>query len=412
MPGGQKGTTRYQTRYRLPLLRLAVETYELAQLSPKWSTSRRKALRQAAAEVYKCEHLSLINPPKRERFMRKNPTCETYEKLVFTYLNKLVGQAMIENRDPGQILQNIEFAIRDRREEWCPETADMVDMSVHHMTPDMVDMSVHHPEPENHQFVHTPPESCMDTPQASPCDSQGPESHALESQGGMDAALDRVGAEINQVIFKNDMTKQKESAHPMTLEELSAQLPELIAEAERGGVSVIVCINGPFLQLDDCDAEAVKLLSPFGFITVETSANNYQVWFAFKTEEDKAAARDRLFAQLKNLAPGVNPGANGAMRWPGSINFKPGRNQWRVRIHSVNYGRIVTLSELDDAGLLADPEPQAFEWNPEGPAGNWPDYQRCLESKTVEGHADRSAADAQIVCFALMRRRRPEETSG
>src|SRR5262249_12644920 len=154
---------------------------------------------------------------------------------------------------------------------------------------------------------------------------------------------------------------------------------ELIGDAERGGVSLVVRVRGPVLQLDDCDASAALLLEPFSFAVIETSANNFQVWLAFNDEWDKAEARARLFARLRELAPGANPGAGGAVRWPGSINAKPERNGWRVRVDSVNPGRIVTPSELEDAGLLGDP-PAATEWTwqPNGAPGAWPDYERSL----------------------------------
>src|SRR5262249_15008979 len=145
--------------------------------------------------------------------------------------------------------------------------------------------------------------------------------------------------------------------HRVSGDDLADEIREIVEDARQLGQSFIVRPRGPVLQLDDCDQRAACILEPFAFVTVETSEKNYQCWLSFKDDQDKAEARARLFAGLRDLAPGVNPGANGAIRWPGSINCKPERNGWRVRIHSINPGRIVTPSELEDAGLLADPPP-------------------------------------------------------
>jgi len=226
------------------------------------------------------------------------------------------------------------------------------------------------------------------------------------------ATFESVGAVIDQVIFRNDITEEKDSDHRMTSEQFEAELPELIADAERGGVSFIARVRGPVLQLDDCDAEAVKLLKPFSFMVEETSENNYQTWLAFKDDQDKGEIRDDLFRRLREIAPGVNCGSGGATRWPGSINFKPERNGWRVRLVYVNQGRVTTPAELDDAGLLADPDIREFDWKADGPPGDWPDYIRCLEDvpkRERDGQPDRSRADAQFVFFSLRRRRSVEE---
>jgi hypothetical protein len=223
------------------------------------------------------------------------------------------------------------------------------------------------------------------------------------------AAFRSVGCENFEWFYLVDETKKQGAYHRTTGETLAAEISEIVGDAERGGDSFIIRARGPVLQLDDCEPITASLLEPFAFAVIETSRSNYQVWLAFNDDEDKAAARDRLFAGVKSILPStINSGSGGATRWPGSINFKPERNGWRVQIHSLAPGRIVTPSELEDAGLLADPDAQAFEWTATGPAGDWPDYKRCLESKTVEGRADRSAADAQFVFFALKRRIEPE----
>jgi hypothetical protein len=431
MPGGQANNVNYKSQYRARnLFNLAIETDRQARQSRDWERNRKRALRRAAKTLFQAKRHEFMEPPKRQRFRKPRQDCALFMKLIDTYTDKLCGQALIEKRDLPELLEYIEVSVRRRRLKYTDfpqvenqsQPTDTVEDNPH----GGVDTFVHSQNGGKTSFVHR--EECGQSSEIReenaaaaypPCDSSLPSLDSEvspetthpgeESQGGMAAALETVAATIDQVIFKNDMTKEKDSAHSMTTEQFKAELPELIADAERGGVSLIARVRGPVLQIDDCDIEAVKLLEPYAFITIETSQDNFQVWFAFKDDDDKVVCRDRLFARLKEIAPGVNPGAGGALRWPGSINFKPGRNNWRVRIHSINQGRITTPAELDDAGLLADPERQAFDWDPNGPPGAWPDYQRCVEDKTVNGVCDRSAADAQFVFFALKRRRTVEE---
>jgi hypothetical protein len=231
-------------------------------------------------------------------------------------------------------------------------------------------------------------------------------------------AFQSVGCSEVKYFFVNDLTERIESQYThTTIGEFATELTELISDADRGGVSFVVRVEGDGLteagklQIDDCDEAATSLLSPFAFAIIETSDKNYQCWLAFHDEEDKEAARDRLFEYLRDRAPSANPGSGGAVRWPGSINFKPERNGWRVRVHSMNLGRYTTPSELDDAGLLADPLP-ATDWNsiPDSAcADDWPDWQSCLRYKTKEAEekklrrdSHRSEADASFVCRAIL----------
>jgi hypothetical protein len=200
--------------------------------------------------------------------------------------------------------------------------------------------------------------------------------------------------------------KKTGAYHEVEADEFGAEIEELIGDAERGGVSLVARVRGPVLQIDDCNAEVALLLEPFSFFVEETSANSFQVWLAFRDEWDKAEVAARLFVRLRELKLEGNPGAGGATRWPGSVNAKPSRNGWRVRVDSVNPSRFVTPSELEDVGLLGDPpSPVELDWQPDGAPRAWPDYDRCLKDKD----GDRSKADAQFVFFALTRNRTPEE---
>jgi hypothetical protein len=238
------------------------------------------------------------------------------------------------------------------------------------------------------------------------CDSHPPAPRAMDEHRALET-FRSVGCGEFEWFFVDPATDKKTGAyHLVNADEFAAEVTELVGDAERGGVSFVARVRGPVLQLDDCDSEVALLLEPFTFVVIETSKNNFQCWLAFKDERDKAEARACLFAGLRKLAPGVNHGAGGAVRWPGSINAKPSRNGWRVRVDSANLGRFVTPSELDDAALLGDPPALAeINWQTSGAPGAWPDYERCLKDKG----GDRSKADWQFVCYALKRRWSPKE---
>lgn len=237
------------------------------------------------------------------------------------------------------------------------------------------------------------------------CDpSPGP--HALDGCRAI-AAFRSVSCDKFEWFFVDPETDKKTGAyHEAEADEFGAEIGELIGDAERGGVSLVARVRGPVLQIDDCNAEAALLLEPFSVVVIETSKDNFQCWLAFHDEWDKADASARLFLGLRKLKLQGNHGAGGATRWPGSINQKPSRNGFRVRVDFVNAGRFVTPSELDDAGLLGDPPPPVeLDWQPNGEPRAWPDYDRCLKDK----NGDRSNADAQFVYFSLTRNRNPKE---
>src|SRR5262249_39690954 len=125
-----------------------------------------------------------------------------------------------------------------------------------------------------------------------------------------------------------------------TADKFAADLSELIGDAERGGVSFVARPRipeeaGAALHIDDCDAASALALEPFSFLVKETSADNFQVYFAFKDPWDKADVAARIFTRLRELKLSGNQGSGGATRWSGSINQKPSRNGFRVRVGSV-----------------------------------------------------------------------------
>lgn len=215
-------------------------------------------------------------------------------------------------------------------------------------------------------------------------------------------AFRSVGADSFDVTIKNDNNPQDIAFRPNS--DLDTNLEKAIEWCETKYRSYIVRPRGAALiQVDDCTAETLVELSPFCFFAEETSKGNYQAWFALPdgtTNEELKEVRDRL---LKKLESG-NGGSHGSTRWVGSINFKPNRNRFRVRLLLAENGRFTSAEELDEAGLLAEPEKpieKQIEHNTEGKGfkGKFPDYDRCVR----DSDNDRSDADASYLAICKAR---------
>lgn len=239
-----------------------------------------------------------------------------------------------------------------------------------------------------------------------------------------------VGGKVDQAFFKNDKEARgagkgiddeaKEPTTKITTERFSELLAGAIAKAGLMIRSFIARIRGPLLQIDDCDEHTVLRFELFALFVAETSPQNFQVWLAFKDEEDKEAAAKRLFTGKNGaLAGGLkgNRGSSGAIRWAGSRNFKRDGAPL-VRLDSVQMGRITTPAELDDAGLLDAPvAPVAVVALDAEPvrvsSSSWPDYNVALvkaERKPDSVEPDESNADSKWVtsCLTQYRKRRAD----
>jgi hypothetical protein len=110
--------------------------------------------------------------------------------------------------------------------------------------------------------------------------------------------------------------------------------------------------------VDEVPRSLLPRLLPHAFIAFETSPENFQVWFALPLGTpimQRNRIRDRLIRALNpdRNPEGVNGGAYGEMRWPGSINQKPKHNGFRVRLIHGSMGQFSMPPELDADGLLA-----------------------------------------------------------
>jgi hypothetical protein len=149
--------------------------------------------------------------------------------------------------------------------------------------------------------------------------------------------------------------------------------------------------NFRLLQLDDCPPVALDTLSPLSFLQLATSPGNGQSWLALGDELNEAGyseLRYRLFTTGPLGKLGVNGGAHGSVRWPGSLNRKPNRRYAdgespRVQLLRAAPGRVVTVADLEAAGLLgAKPKKatpaQVASIKSRLPLEGWPDINDYL----------------------------------
>lgn len=181
-----------------------------------------------------------------------------------------------------------------------------------------------------------------------------------------------VGVERMFVVFVDDtVTNFKEGCNfseYITPSEFQQKLPAYLERNRLSPVeSMIVRIRFKgdfrFLQLDDCPPAALDVLTPLSFFQAATSPGNGQSWLALAGEFDEGAYRDLRY-RLLTTGPlgelGVNGGAHGSVRWPGSLNRKPKRRYAdgespRVQLLRAAPGLVITVADLDAAGLLGKP---------------------------------------------------------
>jgi hypothetical protein len=226
-------------------------------------------------------------------------------------------------------------------------------------------------------------------------------------------AFENVGASYFEVTLKDENSGEAADFDTYKSAKLRSWMPDLLKRNEQAAESLIIRPRGAsVIQIDDCSAAVVEQLQPYSFLTVETSSDNYQAWLALPSgtsEEELKQIRSRLLEYLKPT--GANGGAYGAVRWAGSINRKPERNGFRVRLRSVTPSRLVTGAELEGAGLLKSLSPTPSELKPKAdmkPRGlkikgravrSFPSYAMCLAEKD----GDRSKADASFLKLCELR---------
>lgn len=223
-------------------------------------------------------------------------------------------------------------------------------------------------------------------------------------------AFASVGGEIDQALLIADTLPANDqilAAPHLDTAAFLANLPRWKERAALESLSIVGRVRGPVLQIDDCDEMTASLLRHFAFVVIETSPANFQCWLAFKDDTDKEATRQRLFRGLKTLLPQTqaNHGSGGAVRWPGTTNHKPNRQQADgsyplVRVACVNRGQVVTPSLLDEVGLLAPEElPKAATMPTRRTAEvrTYSHYLAAAPKRQRDNQPDRSRADQSFV---------------
>ncbi len=215
------------------------------------------------------------------------------------------------------------------------------------------------------------------------------------------AAFQSVGADRFDVTFRNEISERTQYHEDA---DLTVKLSRALELNETKNVSFIVRPRGASLiQIDDADWNTVETLLPFTFLVEETSKDNYQAWLALppNTSEDELKdTRSRLLKKLEKATG--NGGSYGATRFPGSINHKPERNGFRVKLILAELGFFTTTEKLEAAGFLADASIQEYKPSPfkrKGHPSKFPNYDKCLEAKKF----DRSKADASFLAICKER---------
>lgn len=261
------------------------------------------------------------------------------------------------------------------------------------------------------------------SPRVTPNDSQleAVENDRAADERPLDSAMlaldvvSSIGASRFNMILVEDATKQCEVlAKEAELERVKAKFPAWLERSELEQKSLVVDMkpNGQrIIQVDEANAEVMKLLAPVSFMTVETSEGNGQVWLALPeglSDSEIADVKERLFVVLK--AKGANKGASGGLRWIGTRNFKPERKREDgtyplVKLLDYKNGRTVTTYELDALDLLSEPKPK-FRPKPASKrprAKRAPSYDyamKCVRRKS-NGEVDRSGVDVLYAVTCL-----------
>jgi hypothetical protein len=211
-----------------------------------------------------------------------------------------------------------------------------------------------------------------------------------------------------------DLNEQKVGFNSSrSVESIIRTIGRTLQDAEERCHNVIIrprATTATLIQLDDLSAEKAGRIAPHAFIVFQTSPGNCQAWIALKdAPADLEQAKD--FARRLRKGAGADKSASGATRVAGSVNFKTkyAPEFPRVTIMHTKAGQLVTMAELEQAGLVAPEEPSS---PPQIPAPctrsvrRWPDYEQALRGAPLNRAGtgpDRSLADFMWCKWAIER---------
>ena len=220
-----------------------------------------------------------------------------------------------------------------------------------------------------------------------------------------------LGVQSFSVTLTDDTGRKVAFRRNRSVESLRGELPCLLFVSCEKRLNVIVrpiaARTLSLIQLDDLSASQLDRVRGFSFLVLETSPENFQAWVAVTDASPETIRRVKK-------AAGADLNASGATRLAGSHNFKSkyAPNYPLVRLQSIAPLHIVTVGELDRAGLIA-PEEHSPRTPRHAPTRRrrhrllvWPSYARCLAdapgARNHEGK-DRSAADFNFCLISLDR---------
>jgi hypothetical protein len=219
------------------------------------------------------------------------------------------------------------------------------------------------------------------------------------------AAFDVAEFRVTLIDATKPRDDQKESYETLPTAAFVGALPRYLSRCDEDRLCLVVRpVAENLIQLDDPDRGRLALVEPYAFATIETSRGNYQAWLALEDASEREGLRRRLINQF-----GADRNATGALRFPGSVNFKPGRDRFTVKLLTVAPGRTTTAAELEAAEILPrvppNPTPRPPKLRIVGTPRQFPDYDRCVREakRRGDGSADLSDADKNWCILTLDR---------
>jgi hypothetical protein len=381
---------RHAHKYRVHLSRLAAEIAQEARGGGDWSKNPGKALAKAAKE----KRVSIPTIlPRRRRGRKREPDAEAVInrnlRTAATLIEKAVSLVEVVKLQKMMHGSTVSFDVNIELIESLQRSIAALSSNKEGELVDSVENEsqggqVASGQNVRKEIIHSAATDAFE---------------ALQS-------FESVGVSSFSVTFK-DEASEKSHYETCAVAELGKKLPDFLARNERERESLIIRPRGASLiQCDDLASDDLKRLAPYAFLSAETSPNNFQAWLAMGDDLEASALVD----VRARLLPSVNAdkGANGAMRWPGSLNRKY-EDAPLVKLIQCNFFRRVEIAELEQAGLLAPQKPPCdslmlsmLKPLPKRSSAAEPSYERCEHVvKTKRGKIDRSGVDAlfAVTCF-------------
>lgn len=181
-------------------------------------------------------------------------------------------------------------------------------------------------------------------------------------------------------------------------------IPSLLESARMRQHNLIVRPRGAtvqLIQLDDLSGAVLERVRSAAFLILATSAGNHQAWVAVREGAADLARRLRQ-------GSGADPGASGATRIAGSVNFK---RQYApdfptVGLVATTPYRTTSSAQLEALGLVAAAASHSGRLpgrvSPHARAKPWPSYERCLRNAPLAHNSDRPDVSRADFTFCLL----------